>query len=182
MLAQISRRRFLINAQASERLMRTQRNDGECRAGRNNLWRNGGVEIINAEPAEAGDLGAIELIAKFGIALGHLAEERAGLETHRNGAQRSARGGWCRLREFRGQQLQNAGCAQSRVTGKRQFLLRREDAHAHAFLSFDSGIAPLNECGLGQIEFARDCLHALCGRAHSVEDDGETVALESRLR
>ena len=84
MFAQILRSLLLFNLEARQRLVGTQGDNGKGRARRNDLRRSAGVNVVDRQPDKARDRRRIELGAKLGIALRHLAEKAVGLESNGN--------------------------------------------------------------------------------------------------
>lgn len=63
------------------------------------------------------------------------------------------------------------------MSGERQFLLYREDAHPHSALAFD-GRAGKDESRLREICFFGERLHLRVGEAPAVENHGECVSFK----
>ncbi len=71
-----------------------------------------------------------------------------------------------------------AGRAHGRVAGEGQFAAGREDPQPRRV---GRGPRLEHEHGLGEVEFARDRLHAAVVEAVGIEHHGERIALERRL-
>ena len=175
-------------ARAAHGLQRAQRHEQVRRAGRIEARRMGAeADVVGLQPEGGGDLRGIGEGARQRLRQAGKVEGRR--ESLARAPTRDAddvadlflqNDPQILRREQRGRpQLgEQAGGPDRRVAGEGEFAPRREDAQPRCVYR----IARLeDEDGLGQVEFARDALHARIVKAIAIDDDGERIALKRRL-
>jgi hypothetical protein len=133
------------------------------------------------EPNELRNGSWIQLRTKLGVALRHFAEEGRGisgliLKAHGDPPHIKRQRDSVALGRLRRIRLEHTGCAKRGVPGKRQFLLRGEDAHAHSFGFLDCRRPALDEGGFAQVEFAGDRLHSLRWQTNGIRHNRNRIA------
>src|SRR6185437_4237119 len=174
---EILRGALLVDLQAARRLQRTQWNHGERSPGRNGLDRSILGNIFCRDAADFGKFFAIVNHAELRIALGHLAEDRfasAFFELHRNGSNIEVELNLTCARVS----AEEKRSADRRMSGKRKFLLHREDAHTNAALALRGFVSGKDKSRLREVHLASNGLHLGIAQASGVVHDGEGIAFQ----
>ena len=171
-----------IEAQLLQRRQRAQRDNGKRNAGGDSLDGRGVVEISALRPVRramsstlwmAPNSGSFCVISpKMGCA-GSWVKRTGTVPTFRS----SRISGAPRARRPR----ENKSGAERWMSGKGQFFLDGEDAHAHSPGLFGSGVPRKNEGSFGKIHFARQRLHGFGAEAASIEEHRQRVAGEGAV-
>lgn len=167
-----------IKAEVLQCLQRSQRGDGERKAGGNRLDRNRVVEVRRAEAGEARDVVHVVDRSELGILLRHFSKDglawflgkahgdRAHVQIEPNfgcgGDGASDRAGLA---------TQNERGAEGWMSGKGEFFLYGEDAYADSASFVGSGVTGKNEGSFGKIHFASQRLHLLSAETTSIKED-----------
>ena len=176
-----------IKAEILQRVQLSQRGDGEGNAGGDRLDRNGVVEVGRTEAGESRDVVHVVDGAELGILLRHFSKDGLcwflgkahGHGTHVQIEPDFGCGGGAADRA--GLATQNKRGAERWMSGKGQFFLHGEDAHADPADSFDSNVPGKNEGSFGKIGLARQGLHLFGAETTSIEEDRQRVAGEGAV-